>query len=295
MSSANISMHIVCPNCTTSYAVNPASFGAAGRTVRCARCKEVWLAQPEDLARTEVLVPAMAAAPPQEEDMSAWGLSDEEAEAHQEQDAPTVESPPIAGSWPAEDRDDDWAAQARREHEFAEAGRASRFGSRFAPRLGWLRRLTPAVPRIRYLPRINLATGCAAMAALVLALMVWRVDVVRLMPQTAGFYRTVGLNVNLRALAFKDVKVTTETVDGKPVLVIEGMIVGEGRKPVELPRLRFIVRDGQGSEIYAWNAVLEQPVLNPGEKAWFRSRLASPPADGRNLDVRFFNKRDIGA
>ena len=76
-------------------------------------------------------------------------------------------------------------------------------------------------------------------------------------------------------------------------VVIEGMIVGQTRKPVELPRLRFSVRDAQGAEIYAWNAVLEQPVLNPGERAFFKSRLASPPPEGRNIDVRFFNKHDL--
>ena len=135
--------------------------------------------------------------------------------------------------------------------------------------------------------------ACAAMGALVLALMIWRVEVVRLLPQTADFYRLVGLEVNLRGLMFKDVKVTSETVDGKPVLVIEGVITGEAKKPVQLPRLRFSVRDAQGAEIYAWNAVLEQPVLKPGERAWFKSRLASPPPEGRNIDVRFFHKRDI--
>jgi len=92
---------------------------------------------------------------------------------------------------------------------------------------------------------------------------------------------------------FKDVKVTTETVEGKPVLVIEGAITGETRKPVDLPRLRFSVRDAHGAEIYAWNTVLEQTVLKPGERAWFKSRLASPPAEGRSIDIRFFNKHDI--
>ena len=41
-------MHIVCPHCTTSYAIDLATLGGAGRTVRCSRCKEVWLARPED-------------------------------------------------------------------------------------------------------------------------------------------------------------------------------------------------------------------------------------------------------
>jgi hypothetical protein len=103
----------------------------------------------------------------------------------------------------------------------------------------------------------------------------------------------VGLEVNLRGLMFKDVKITSETVEGKAVLVIEGTITGEARKPVELPRLRFSVRDAQGAEIYAWNAVLEQAMLKPGERAWFKSRLASPPPEGRNIDIRFFTKRDL--
>src|SRR6185437_3596480 len=102
-----------------------------------------------------------------------------------------------------------------------------------------------------------------------------------------------GLNVNLRGLAFRDVKVTTETVEGKQVLVIEGVIVGESKKSVDLPRLRFSVRDAQGAEIYAWNSVLEQATLNPGGHASFRSRLASPPAQGKSIDVRFFNKHDV--
>jgi hypothetical protein len=132
------------------------------------------------------------------------------------------------------------------------------------------------------------------MAALIVSLIVWRADVVRLLPQTANFYKMVGLNVNLRGLAFKDVKVSTETVEGKPVLVIEGVIVAETKKTVELPRLRFSVRDAQGTEIYAWNTVLDQTTLKPGDHAWFKSRLASPPAEGRSIDIRFFNKRDIG-
>jgi predicted Zn finger-like uncharacterized protein len=37
-------MLIACPNCSTSYAIDPTSLGPAGRTVRCARCKGTWFA-----------------------------------------------------------------------------------------------------------------------------------------------------------------------------------------------------------------------------------------------------------
>src|SRR4051812_42065540 len=37
-------MLIVCPNCATSYQVEPHSLGQDGRSVRCARCRNVWFA-----------------------------------------------------------------------------------------------------------------------------------------------------------------------------------------------------------------------------------------------------------
>jgi predicted Zn finger-like uncharacterized protein len=289
-------MHIICPHCTTSYAINPNTLGSAGRTVRCSRCKETWLARPEDAIEMADAMPATMpnpaqSAPPAENDpTSEWEALAREEEG---QDTPVVDSPSISAGWPAEGEtsqpsgDSDWPSAARQDAENEEE-----IPTTHSKRLARLFRL-PSLPRIPFMPSFGLPTACTAMGALILALMIWRADVVRLLPQTATFYKVVGLEVNLRGLAFKDIKVSNETVDGKPVLVIEGTIVGESKKPVELPRLRFSVRDAQGAEIYAWNAVLEQPVLKPGDRAYFKSRLASPPPEGRNIDVRFFNKRDL--
>jgi predicted Zn finger-like uncharacterized protein len=276
------SMHIICPHCTTSYAINPGTLGEAGRTVRCARCKETWLARPEDAVEPAAVAAMAEAGNARERDIAAeWGTT-----AEDEGEAPVVESPSIAGDWSEGDDQGkaDWIALVR------DAG-----GDETEARGTWFGSLLKAKRPERSGGRSfgSLTTACAAMAALVVALLVWRADVVRLLPQTAGFYKMVGLNVNLRGVAFKDVKVTTETVEGKPVLVIEGVIVGESKKTVDLPRLRFSVRDAQGAEIYAWNTVLDQTTLKPGEFTPFKSRLASPPAEGKSIDVRFFNKRDI--
>jgi predicted Zn finger-like uncharacterized protein len=282
------SMQIVCPHCTTSYAIKLETLGEGGRTVRCSRCKEVWLARPEDAVEPVVAEPVMAEASHSPErrdtDLAAqWNEAAIEAD-----ETPVVDSPSIAGDFPGDRTGNaaaDWAAMAHHEA-----------GDTPAPkRGGWFSRLSgrSAKRGSRGKSLFNLTTAAAAMGALVVALLVWRADVVRLLPQTAAFYKLVGLDVNLRGLLFKDVKVTTETVEGKPVLVIEGVIVGESKKTVEVPRLRFSVRDAQGAEIYAWNTVLEQTRLKPGDHTSFKSRLASPPAEGRSIDVRFFNKRDI--
>jgi predicted Zn finger-like uncharacterized protein len=279
-------MQIVCPYCATSYAIDATTLGATGRTVRCSRCKEVWLAHPEDAIEQPAAMPAMAERGFQGHDAVAdeW---ERLAEDGDDQSAPVVDSPPIAG-WSAQDNSDDgdWTNAARDAADEWDDG---------APKRPWFRKfLRPRAPhKGSGRSFFGLPSACAAMGTLAVALMVWRADMVRLLPQTAGFYRLVGLNVNLRGLAFKDVKVSTETVEGKPVLVIEGAIVGETRKAADLPRLRFSVRDAQGAEIYAWNTVLEQTVLQPGERVLFKSRLASPPAEGRNIDIRFFNRRDV--
>ena len=275
-------MQIICPHCSTSYGIDPAKLGEAGRSVRCSRCKEIWLARPEDAVEFAP-TPVMAGAGDEGESQDAaaeWDALAREGEADSE--APHVDSPSIAGGW---QNSADWPAEQNDEYG-EESSRSGRF-----PWLGNLGNALPRVPRFR--APFGSPTACAAMGALVLALVIWRADLVRLLPQTAAFYKLVGLDVNLRGLRFKDVRVSSEMVEGKPVLVIEGSITGESNKPLEIPRLRFSVRDAQGAEIYAWNSVLEQSVLRPGERAQFKSRLASPPPEGRNIDVRFFNKRDL--
>ena len=273
-------MQIVCPHCSTSYGIDSAKLGEAGRSVRCSRCKEVWLARPEDAIEFANQTTAEASEA-DHDDAAEWeSYAHEPSEADDE--TPHVESPSIAGDWQGSS---DWSAAAREDQDTARPRRFPWLGSFMKPKA--------ASRAARSRTPVSLATACAAMGAMTLAVVIWRTELVRLLPQTADFYKLVGLDVNLRGLKFRDVKITSETVEGKPVLVIEGAITDESNKPVELPRLRFSVRDAQGAEIYAWNAVLEQAVLRPGERAQFKSRLASPPAEGRNIDVRFFNKRDL--
>src|SRR6202051_2581001 len=117
-------MHIVCPHCTTSSAINLATLGAAGRTVRCARCKEVWLARPEDAIEVAAAVPAMAEA--RQSATEADAAAEWEALARQDEgeQPPVVDSPSISADWPAEGEGTpgDWPSGARQDvvdHEAA--------------------------------------------------------------------------------------------------------------------------------------------------------------------------------
>jgi hypothetical protein len=130
------------------------------------------------------------------------------------------------------------------------------------------------------------------LGAVVVGLVGWRADVVRVLPQTASFYSMIGMGVNLRGLEFQNIKTARDIHDGIPVMVVEGEIVSVSRKSVDVPRLRFGVRNGLGAEIYSWTAMPTRTVAGPGERVAFRSRLASPPAETHDITVRFHNRRD---
>lgn len=141
--------------------------------------------------------------------------------------------------------------------------------------------------------RSRLAWIIAGLATIVVALVVLRTPIVRALPQTASAFAAIGLPVNLRGLDFTNVRTSEEMSDGVPVLVVEGDIVNVTRKLLEVPRLRFAIRNPTGVEVYAWTAQPSQPMLGPEETMPFRSRLASPPADARDVQVRFFHRRDL--
>ena len=79
------------------------------------------------------------------------------------------------------------------------------------------------------------------------------------------------------------------------MLVVEGVIKSTSKQPIDVPRLRFAVRNATGHEIYTWTALPARNVLAPGATMPFRSRLASPPPEAHAVQVRFFNRRDLVA
>ena len=158
--------------------------------------------------------------------------------------------------------------------------------------------VTPAPARRRpplrhyRLPRFAGVALVAAITAAISALAL-REPIVRMVPDLAGIYASIGLPVNLRGLEFREVKTRQETQDGIPVLVIEGEVVNVTKHPVEVPRVRIAVLGSAKQELYTWTALLPRSVLGDGEKVTFKSRLASPPPRGEEVLVRFLTRGDL--
>jgi predicted Zn finger-like uncharacterized protein len=276
-------MLIVCPSCTTAYRIELSTLGPAGRTVRCARCRARWFASVAELAPAAVALPAVreVSQPPQPEpeernegDQPPHEAGGIEASSSEAPSITVANSPPLVPEVAQ-----DPAPATGPDIETVAARRARQSGTK--------RRRSRSWP--------SLATMVLVLAGIIAALLNWRVAVVRFVPQTASLFSAVGLPVNLRGLSLDDVKTSIDAHEGVTVLVVEGTIANITRQPLEVPRLRFAVRNAAGYEVYAWTALPSEPVLAPGDRAPFRSRLASPPADAQDIIVRFFNRRDVTA
>lgn len=289
--------------------------GPAGRQVRCSRCKSVWLATvanvvtadltqepvPRTTAGDENAVPVwdMAAQPGQSDlgdglpEGSTVSFSNLEEPALHAFDAPPIAPsgyepvlveatpetfPPDIVAAPKKDiaailaapREDIESIAARRERD----------------------RVTP-VRRVAFRwPEVSMPLVVVVLAAALGLLVGFRHMIVSAYPQTASLFSAVGLPVNLRGLAFEQIRTVKDVQDGVALLNVEGFLVNVTKRSVDIPRLRFALRNSAGREVYTWTALASREALGPGEKLPFRSRLASPPAEGQDVVVRFFNKRD---
>jgi predicted Zn finger-like uncharacterized protein len=263
-------MLLTCPSCEASFRVKPDALEPAGRTVRCARCHTSWFAAPTGAEGEPAMVetPALDVASASlrvvpSRDPISW------YEVPAENEPPPLLVP--AGFDPT--------TPALRE----DAGESKP-----------ARRPLPLRPAPRKASRKGLAAAALTLAgALVVSAIAARATIVHAIPDLAGLYAAVGLPVNLRGLEFRDVRTTSETQDGIAVLVIEGEVANVAKHAVEVPRVRLAVLGAGGQELYSWTALLPRSTLSEDEKVPFRSRLASPPPEGREVLVRFLTRSDL--
>jgi predicted Zn finger-like uncharacterized protein len=304
-------MLIVCPNCATSYTIDPATLGPAGRTVRCARCKSTWFAggphseaEPTesgnerevgifvDGVKAEADATA-AAMPPSEADNAAPEAEPPapppaEPEEHVER---LVPSPPDA--YEQSEKIVDAPPLAPIEHE-AEAPAADPAETEDVESF--------AARRLRLQSRRKASRRSSRWTAILLLLFAFNVavigarnEIVRYLPQTASLFSAIGLPVNLRHLEFESVRISRQDIGGASLLVVQGAIASTASKPVEVPRLHFAARNKAGQDVYSWTMQPDRSVLQPGERLEFRSTLPSPPKDATSVMVRFLTTDDAVA
>lgn len=303
-------MRTTCPSCDTAYTIPDDRIGPKGRKVRCTRCSEQWTVSLADLDPTVAFRDAIAAddaapeapstpaapvsaaiapapsAAPTLEALPAEPITTARIGGDADEHDATVDTPPTPAVAVAIPNSVESVAEPpplRRKIKPA-AKRSERTGPRWKrPRLPVaLTRLVPfAGPTI-------FACACLAFAGLGL----FRASVVSRFPGLAGFYRLVGLDVNLRGLDFGPIETLREIDNGQPVLVVEGSLANTTGATREVPALRFALRDDDQQELYAWSVDPRATTIAAGDRMRFRTRLVAPPDRAADLQVRFAERRN---
>lgn len=135
------------------------------------------------------------------------------------------------------------------------------------------------------------ALSWAALIVLVVGLggatVKYRESIASLWPQTATFYAALGMPVNLRGLEFSGVTYRDQVENGEAVLAISGQLVNVTSRALPVPPIRVSLADKDKRELYHWTFDSGVTTLAPGARSAFTTRLASPPHDARNVDLRF--------
>jgi predicted Zn finger-like uncharacterized protein len=153
----------------------------------------------------------------------------------------------------------------------------------------------PALPRSRgaaFAQSVGWLALIGLLGSIGWASITYRETIASVWPQSASLYRLLRMPVNIRGIAITNITYKQEYESGQPVLSVTGKLVNVSNREQPVPELRVVISDDAKRELYHWTFDAGVPALKPGAESPFTTRLSSPPADTRNLDVRFAEAGD---
>lgn len=122
---------------------------------------------------------------------------------------------------------------------------------------------------------------------LIASTLIFRNDIVRVWPESAGAYKALGLEVNRFGLDFNTIE-PTRTFDGTtPVLTVTGTIVNISSVTQPGAEVHISLRDENGLEVAELTAPMSPWSLPPGGVAQFEARMDNPPVAAFDLELSF--------
>ena len=130
----------------------------------------------------------------------------------------------------------------------------------------------------------------AAAAAVVLGLItggvLFREEIVRKFPVTAGAYETLGLDVNIVGLEFEAQRARVAPHDpGK--IIISGAVRNIRETEVVSPPIRAVLQDDQGVEVASRVVRPDGPPVLPGQVQGFAVVIADPQGKAAGMTTKF--------
>lgn len=247
-------MILTCPECASRYFVDDSKVGSAGRVVRCASCGNRWTARNEEAL--DIFDEPSAAASAGEASMTAL---DANGVATASASAPDSDDEPPVSALPGEELPKVFRARADAERRLREATTTG---------VVW-------------------AGMAAAMAVMVVGALIFRIDMVRLWPTTAGAYASVGLPVNTVGLVIENIKAEPSLEDGHAAVTITGVMRNITEHAVIAPPLRVELRNAKDKRVAGRIAAAADPKIPPSEIRHFSITILDPPRTAKDLVIDF--------
>lgn len=121
----------------------------------------------------------------------------------------------------------------------------------------------------------------------VIILITARVPIVRAIPSMAGFYSSLGMDVNVRGITFANVQQKWVIEDNRLLLKVEGEVTNLTNRYKTLPPMVFGAVGKNKKEIFRWVMQVRKKPLLPGEKAPFMAKVPLPPKQAQKLIISF--------
>ena len=127
----------------------------------------------------------------------------------------------------------------------------------------------------------------AGFCVLALSAVIFRADVVRLMPATAGAYAFARMPVNPTGLAIEAVQGGPGLQDGRAALKVSGVERNVETGPRDAAPLRVSVLDKANHKLVSQVVTPPAGAIQPGETRAFTSAFLDPPLNASSFQVEF--------
>ncbi len=247
-------MILTCPDCSTRYSVKDDAIGPNGRTVRCSSCSATWFisSDADRLALEDNL----------HEDIKAIV------------DNPPVPSAPVQSSAPSQSEANTPASTPAKPAVGAHVQVRDK-----ADRQRRNRRLAGVT--MIWMVTLSILTAAAVMGYIM------RQDIVDRNPAMASLYKAFNINVKIAGLDFESPSTSHTMIDGRPVLVINGVIINKSNTPRPIPLVELSLVNGSGDVVTEWLVELEEQEIGPKQRIPYVSQYPNPPLDAVELKFKF--------
>lgn len=145
--------------------------------------------------------------------------------------------------------------------------------------------------------KIVLAAVLAIFIGVIVAAIFLKDMVIEFVPAAEGVYSMIGLGDDAlgAGLSINDVKSTRESIAGKDVLVVRGVIVNVSDRERPVPMLELRLSDLDGKLVQSANTAPLKKQLTAGDQIGFKIQVEDPSPLARRLEVTFIERGGEGA